>query len=182
MTTQERVLVVLTGPVGSGKSSTASAVATQLRALGLPTANIDLDLVYCMARQRDGFGEEDVWKVARRGAAALADVFFRSDVRAVVVEGGFFTQVERNDLIDALSTDVRVVAVTLQVSFDCALRRVQADSDPGRVASRNPVILRWLHDQYVAAIPYLSQCSTVVDANEVLIQDVVDRITELVIE
>jgi shikimate kinase len=178
----EHILVVLTGPVGAGKSTTAAALAAHLRGLGLRTAHIDLDLIYCMARQRDGFGDEDIWKLARCGAAALADAFFRADARAVVVEGGFFTLGERDELVDCLSTDARVVAVTLQASFDCVARRVQADPDPGRVASRNPAILRKLHSEYVSARPYLTKNSAVVDTDDLSIGDVVDQIARFVVD
>lgn len=177
----EHLLVVLTGPVGGGKTTTALALATRFRALGLPAATIDLDELYLMARQRDGFDDELVWGVARRGAAALADVFFSTGVSAVVVEGGFFTHDERSGLVDCLATRARLVAVTLQVSFDQALERVQADPDPGRVVSRDPAVLRWLHNQYVEALPYLTATSLMVDAGSVPADEVADRIAESVL-
>ena len=121
----EPLLVVLTGPVGGGKSTVALALATRLRASGHPTAVIDLDLVYCMARQRDGFADEDTWRTARRGAAVLADAFFDSGAGVVVVEGGFFTREECEGLADHLTSNARMSVVTLNVSFDQALHRAQ---------------------------------------------------------
>ena len=172
-------LVLLAGPVGAGKSSTATALAVHLRAGGRPAATIDLDVVYGMARQRDGFGDEQTWTLARRSAAALAEQFFDGGIAVTVIEGGFYTSAERNDVLDVLRPEIRVIPVTLNVSFDGVQRRVQADPDPGRVASRIPAVLRWLHDQYENALPYLRANSTVMDADGVTLTEVVERLAAL---
>lgn len=49
-----RLLIVVTGPVGGGKSTVAAAHR--------PTAVIDLDLVYLMARQGEDYGEAATWQ------------------------------------------------------------------------------------------------------------------------
>ena len=82
---------------------------------------------------------------------------------------------------DHVATDVRVDVITLLVSFDRTLERVVADVDPGRVASRNPEILKWLHNQFVAALPYLKANSTVVEADLESIDGVAVQIAELVL-
>lgn len=172
-------LVLLAGPVGAGKSSTAVVLAAHLRAGGRPAAVIDLDVVYGMARQREGFDDEQIWTLARRSAAALAEQFFDGGIAVTVIEGGFYTPTERNDVLDALRAEVRVIPVTLHVSFNGVLRRVQADPDPGRVASRNPTVLRWLHDQYERALPYLRANSAVVDADTASMAEVVAHLAPL---
>ena len=100
----EPLLVIITGPVGGGKSTVALALADHFRATGQMTAVIDLDRVYIMARQIDGYGEASIWAVARRGAAALADSFYADGIQVVIVEGEFFTRDELETLYDALST------------------------------------------------------------------------------
>jgi shikimate kinase len=175
------MLIVLTGPVGGGKSTTALGVAERLRSLGLGAASIDLDHLYCMGRQRAGFGDEEIWKVARRGAAALSDVFFSSVADVVIVEGGFYNAAEIEGLVDHVATEVQVDVITLRVSFERTLERVLADPDPGRVASRNPEVLRWLHDQFVAALEYLGANSTLVEADLESADGVVVRIVERVL-
>ncbi len=174
----DQALIILTGPVGGGKSTTTFAIAERLRSHGVGTASIDLDQIYCMARQRDGFSDEEVWNVARRGAAALSDVFFSTVADVVIVEGGFYSADEIGALANYIAADVRLTVFTLRVSFDCALERVAADPDPARVASRNPEILRWLHDQFVAALPYLNMHSTVVEANLESIDSVAAQIAD----
>ena len=91
-TLAERTLVVVTGPVGGGKSTVALVLAQQFREMGRPSAVIDLDLVYCMVRQVEGFGEQNVWMTARRGASTLVDAFFSEGMEVVIVEGEFFTR------------------------------------------------------------------------------------------
>jgi hypothetical protein len=92
-----------------------------------------------------------------------------------------FTDEERSDLVGRLETDARVVAVTLQVSFERALERVRADADPGRVASRNPAILRWLHGQFDAALPFLAANSTLLEADGETAGNLAGRISGLVL-
>jgi thymidylate kinase len=179
-TRHNQALIVLTGPVGAGKSTTALAIAERLRSQGVGTASIDLDQIYCMARQRTGFDDEEVWKVARHGAAALSDVFFSTVADVVIVEGGFYNADEISALADHVATNVRLDVFTLRVSFERALERVAADPDPGRVASRNPEVLKWLHDQFVTALPYLNLHSTVIEADLESIDDVAAQIAELI--
>ncbi len=166
MQLSERLLVVLTGPVGGGKSTVALALATQLRAYGHPTAVIDLDLVYRMARQRDGFADEKTWRAARRGAAVLTDAFFECGARVVVVEGGFFTQEEFDGLRDHVASSARLRFVTLKVSFEQALHRAKSDPNTSRVVSRDAEVLRLLHEQFAEALPFLRASSLVVDADQ----------------
>jgi hypothetical protein len=82
-----------------------------------------------MARQHAGFSDEEVWNVARRGAAALSDVFFSTVADVVIVEGGFYSADEIGALVDQVAADVRLDIFALRVSFDRALERVAADPE-----------------------------------------------------
>jgi len=159
----QRDLVVITGPVGGGKSTVALALAEHLRRTGRTAAVIDLDLVYCMARQGDDYGEDYTWATARRGAAALADAFFADGLDAVVIEGEFFTPDEFATLREALATPAGWTFVTLEASYEQALVRVAGD--PTRGMSRDADFLRRLHEQFQRALPYLRASSLVVDAD-----------------
>ena len=159
-----RLLVVLTGAVGAGKSTTALALAIHLRDLGRTAAVVDLDEVYCMVRQHEGFDEPAGWDAARRAAAALANSFFASGLEVVVVEGEFFTPDAWRQLRDSLGSKVEEEDFTLLVSYEEALRRAQRDS--WRTASRDPEFLKWLHDNFVKALPYLESASVLVRADD----------------
>jgi shikimate kinase len=173
-------LLVLTGPVGVGKSTTASAAARQLRGFGLAVACIDLDQIYCMIRQREGFDDQDTWRMARQSAAALADHFFNRVASIVIVEGGFLTQEEQDELIEALPSKPHTEFVTLHASFDTVHARVIADSDPGRVASKVPAILKELYVEYEAALPFLRETTKCIQVDNCSVEQVATHISVLV--
>jgi shikimate kinase len=176
---KEPLLLLLTGPVGGGKSTTALALAHHLRKSGRSVAVIDLDQVYCMVRQLDGFNELTGWDAARRGAAALADSFFASGLDVVVVEGEFFTPDEYRQLRDHLDSKPADICFTLMVSYEQVLHRVQGD--PTRGASRDPEFLKRLHDNFVSATPYLETVSVLVQADHPSSEDVAALIADAVL-
>lgn len=166
----------MTGPVGGGKSTVARHVADRFRELGRAAAVIDLDLVYCMARQTEGFSEQGVWATARRGAAALADSFFTEDIDVVVVEGEFFSQEEPDALLGSLVTPAASYFVALVVSYEKALERVSGD--PTRGMSRDPDFLKRLRAQFTQALPFLRIASLLVEADEAGPRDLAGLILE----
>jgi chloramphenicol 3-O-phosphotransferase len=139
------MLVVVSGPIASGKSSLARAVACEFGERGLKAAAVDLDLIYEMLDPAHA-AKTDLarWAQARRISARLATALLAEDV-AVVVEGEFLTPAERTDFIDALSPGVEARFVTLSTPFDVALER--ATTDETRGLSRDPAFLR---DHYAA--------------------------------
>lgn len=158
-------LVVLTGPVGVGKSTTAGAAARILRESGLTVACIDLDQIYCMIRQRPSFDDQGTWLLARQSTAALAEHFFGCVASVVIVEGGFLTKSEQCELLEALQSKPRTEVITLHASFETVYARVMADTDPGRVASKVPTILRQLYVEYEDALPFLRENTKCIDVN-----------------
>ena len=130
--------------------------------------------------QDETFARDDAWRTARHGAAALTDLFFSSGCDVVVVEGGFYTAGERDDVARALASNPRVIAVTLMVSYEDALRRAQSDPSPDRVASKNPATLRWLHAQFTDALPFLEANTRVLDAGDASIDELATQIVTLI--
>jgi hypothetical protein len=145
-------LLLLTGPVGGGKSTVALALAERLRMDDRRVAVIDLDLLYEMARQTPDYGDEAIWRVARRAAAALAESFWADGLDTVIVEGEFFCQAELDALTERLTTPAARHFFTLDVTYPQALAHVAGD--PTRGASRDPVFLHWLHAQFTLALPW----------------------------
>jgi shikimate kinase len=176
----KQMLVVITGPVGGGKSTVALALADRFRESGRTAAVIDLDLVYCMARQVEGFAEPNAWTTARRGAAALADAFFAEGMEVVIVEGEFFNQGELDALRNNLATAVECRFVTLVVSFEQSLARVSGDSSRG--ASRDPQFLKRLHSQFVEALPFLRASSLLVEADRQTPREIAQLIRDTVLQ
>jgi shikimate kinase len=172
------LLIILTGPVGAGKSTTSLALAQALRNANTSVAVIDLDQLYGFVRQHDGYGDLTAWAWARRGAAALAHALFEADMTVVIVEGEFFTAEQLHSLLVPIPSDVARHFFTLQLSYEHALERVQ--HDPSRGASKNPVFLRSLHDDFAQALPFLESASHVIDTDTLTLDEIVARIAAVV--
>ena len=140
-----RRLVVIAGPIGSGKSTTADLLTRKLALVGLTTATVDLDDVAFMQRG----GVTDVDEFWRRGAvatAAIVRVWFHEGAEVVVAHGPFFESDGYSALLGLQERNVEVLHVLLRVSYGTALRRVSGDS--GRAASRDPEFLRQTHERF----------------------------------
>lgn len=135
------MLIVINGPIASGKSTLARAVAREMQAHGAKTAWVDVDLLYDMLDAAVGVpkGDERSWHLAREAAAAITDTFLDGGVDAVLVEGRFFAE-ERAEYLKGVHSYVVPRFITLRISYDEALRRAQTDSTRG--ASRDPAFLR----------------------------------------
>jgi adenylylsulfate kinase-like enzyme len=164
MTGQDGVmLLVVTGPIASGKSSLARAVACELGKRGQKAAAIDLDLIYEMLDPARA-PKTDVarWAQARRMSAGLAAALLAEDV-AVVVDGEFLTPAERTDFVDALPPGVEARFVMLSVSFEVALER--ATNDETRGLSRDPAFLRHYYVANAHALRDVPRADLVVDTD-----------------
>jgi hypothetical protein len=167
-------LVVITGPVGAGKSTTGLALAQSLRRPDLAVAVIDLDQMYGFVRQQDGYGEPTAWVRARQGAAALANCLFTTGIAVVIVEGKFFTAEELGSLTAPIQSAVACSFFTLQLTYERSLERVQGD--PLRGESKNPSFLKWLHTQFVQALPFLREHSVVITTDALTVEQVVAQL------
>ena len=137
------LVVVIGGPIASGKSSLARATAARLEELdGAGVGVIDLDLIYEMLDPRGGAGraknDEHLWSQARRVAGRLSAVLL-AEGRHVVVEGNFAEDQSLAEFERVLPGAVRLRLVMLDVDFEIALLRAQADASRG--LSKDPAFL-----------------------------------------
>jgi energy-coupling factor transporter ATP-binding protein EcfA2 len=132
-------VLVITGPIASGKSTLARAAGRAVEARKSTVAVIDLDLVYEMLDVHGRHkGDGTRWEAARRGAAGLADRFLAAGIDVVVVEGEF-DETTRAAFAAELGGAAIPRFITLTVSYDEAYRRARADSTRG--ISRDPAFL-----------------------------------------
>jgi shikimate kinase len=160
-----KLLVMITGPVGAGKSTISQALALELQRAHISTAVIDLDEVFCMARQQPNFADRATWTIARRAAATLAETFYASGLRAVIVEGGFLSALEHSELRGHITSTVDEFYFTLLTSATTALQRAQNDPNPDRVVSRLPDVQASLYAEFVEALPFLREASVMIEAD-----------------
>lgn len=125
------LVVVMTGPIASGKSTLGRAVAVELADRGSESAVVELDLVYEMLDPGRGSKTEAArWREARRLAGKIA-AGLCGRRSSVVVEGEFATDEQRADFCDELPHEWHARFVTLTVDFDVAWRRTLADPTRG---------------------------------------------------
>jgi shikimate kinase len=177
-----KTLVIITGPVGAGKSTTSQAIARALQSKNVSTAVIDLDEVYCMARQQADFNDREMWATARRAAAALTESFFASGMSTVIVEGGFLSAIEYAELQQYLTSEVNEFFFTVLASASTALHRAQTDPNPGRVVSRLADVQANLYAEFTEALPFLRETSVIIEADsrspELLAEIMTERILQ----
>jgi predicted kinase len=164
------MVIVICGPIASGKSTVARELAQLFERQGLRAAAIDLDLVYEML-QTDGSAKTSpaAWRRARRAAAGLTDVLLREGVGVVIAEGDFLTSDERAEYVDALASVDEPLFVTLKMSVDTALERVHGDASRG--LSRDPDFLRRHYEQLDGAMRARPETDLVIDASSIRIED-----------
>jgi adenylylsulfate kinase-like enzyme len=133
------VVIVITGPIASGKSTIARELARELEHIDVRAAVIDLDLVYDQLTANGSTSEDSTWTLARRETAIVANAFREEGVAVVIAEGSFNGPSDRAAFAQHLRPNSDLVFVTLQVSFEEALRRAQGD--PARGLSRDPQFL-----------------------------------------
>jgi shikimate kinase len=148
------VIIVITGPIASGKSTVAIELARVLESSDVRAAVLDLDLVYDRLTTNGSPSGDSTWTLARRDTASAANTFLEQGAAVVIAEGSFNLPSDRATFTQHLRPSAGLAFVTLQVSFQEALRRAQADPTRGR--SQDPEFLgshfETRHDA-LAAVP-----------------------------
>jgi adenylylsulfate kinase-like enzyme len=130
------LVIVIGGPIASGKSTLARNVARAFERRAFAVATIDLDLIYEMLEHtRAPKSNAAIWTRARRAAGALTDALLADGIDVVLAEGDFLDDLARQEFVSALRDEAAVRFVTLSVDLETALLRV--DQDPTRGLSRD---------------------------------------------
>jgi predicted kinase len=136
----QRTVIVITGPIASGKSTVARILARELVGRDVRSAVIDLDIIDDMLSADGPTSDPATWTFARHAAASLANTFLSDGVAVVIADGSFNQASDRAAFEQHLDVGISPLYVTLTVSFEEALRRAQRD--PTRGVSRDPEFLR----------------------------------------
>jgi shikimate kinase len=133
------LVVVISGPIASGKSTLSRALAAELDGKGVAAAVIDLDLVYEMLDPRRRVKDDaGLWADARRVAGRLTTALLAEN-RCVIAEGDFATDQALNEFVAELPASADLRLVLLDVDLDTALKR--ASADPTRGLSKDQAFL-----------------------------------------
>jgi len=172
------VVIVIIGPIASGKSTVANELARELRRDDVRVEVIDLDLVHDRLDADGSVSDDGTWTLARRGTASMANSLLERGAAVVVADGSFNFPGDRAAFVEQLRPGSGVLFVTLQVSFEEALRR--AEGDPGRGMSRDPGFLGSHfaeREHLLAAVPATDM---VIDTERTTPHDAARRITRRV--
>lgn len=151
-------VVLITGPIGAGKSTVADLVARRFDQAGWPAASVDLDDVVFMQRSAHGDVE---WERGRVAHSALTAAWLSAGVRVVVAHGPICTPEERRLFLSSLPADIGFKVALLRVPLDVSISRVLADdSRRPEAGSRVVSFLRKAHAQWQTVIEELAGIAT----------------------
>lgn len=175
-------LIVISGPIGAGKSSIGKGLADRCTRSGSRAGVVDLDLVWKMISAWPPSREDwkETLRIARRAAATLANTFVEERFKAVVIEGDFWNDFSQSDFLALLAGDVAAHFVTLTVSYEHALRRVQGELSRG--ISRDRAFLKRNNDAFHEAMENATAGHLVLDTDNRDIEDLVDELWNALIE
>jgi energy-coupling factor transporter ATP-binding protein EcfA2 len=148
-------LVLIIGPIASGKSTLAATLADKLRSSGEPVAVVGLDTVAEMALPTLAD-----WTWAHEVHGQLVGAWLEKPIATVIAEGPG-TPEEIDLIMRHVGSDVRVMKVLITTGYETALARAAAD--PSRGLSKDPEFLRRMHRRFEETrpdIPYDVQFNT----------------------
>ena len=167
-------LVVITGPIASGKSVVSIALADRLNAAGLSVAVADLDdTVTTMDASSEEF--ELTWDRAREVHSYLVGQWLSSGVDAVIAHGPFYSVSETSALLRQVPAGIAVRRVMLLATYEVALKRVTGDSSRG--LSKDSTFLRSTYERFLQLLPDIEICEWTFNSTT-SVGDIVTTITE----
>lgn len=137
---ERRRLVLIIGPIASGKSTLAGEVADQLRAAGEAVAVVGLDTIAEMA-----LPTLPDWAWAHDIHGQVVAAWLATPIPTVIAEGPA-SQTEVEELLRHVPEDVAARRVLLVSSYGVALER--ATADPTRGISKDPEFLAGVYRQF----------------------------------
>lgn len=140
-------LVLIIGPIASGKSTLAAVVARQLREAGEAVAVVGLDTIAEMA-----LPSLANWDWAKDIHARTVEAWLRTPVRTVIAEGPS-DPAEVDRVLRRVPPGTTVTRVLLVTQYETALARAVAE--PSRGISKDPDFLRGTYTHFEAGLPDL---------------------------
>ena len=167
-------LIVIVGPIASGKSTIAEALGERFRAAGRRVAVLDLDEVVDTIGGFMGLGEAN-FRQSQVVFGQLIGAWLAQDFD-VIAHGPFFDRHEDDALLHAVPDGVVPRRVLLRATYEVALERVRAD--PDRVLSRYPEVLKVTYDRVDELLPTMPPSDWTFDTARTSAQAAVEELAQ----
>lgn len=164
-----RRLVLIIGPIASGKSTLADTLAGKLRGSGEAVAVVGLDTVAEMA-----LPTLTDWNLAHEVHGQLVGAWLEKPIPTVIAEGPA-TPEEIEQIMRHVGPDVSVRRVLITTRYETALAR--AIQDPTRGLSKDPDFLRRMYRRFERTRPEIAY-DVQFDTEELSSDDIAERVIE----
>jgi thymidylate kinase len=166
------LLVVIVGPIASGKSTVAASLGASLRRNGRHVAVLDLDDVVDSV---GGFADltPEHFHRAQVVFGQLVRCWLDQDVD-VVAHGPFVSSDEDAVLVQALPPGIRPRRVLLTTTRRVAFERVAAD--PERQLSKFPDVLDAMYERFEELLPSMAPAEWTFDTTAVDAERIVEQL------
>jgi|SRR3954447_12740328 shikimate kinase len=172
-------LVVVIGPIASGKSTVSGHLTGRLLAAGLTVVCSDVDDVAAMIHAPGGRTTEH-WEQAHRVHGALVRGWLDSPADLVIAQGPIYTRSETDSLMGGVPSRTRVLRVLLLASMQSALQRVAGNPDRG--LSKEPNFLRAAYERFRSVGSAIDSCDLTFDTNRDSAELIASRIADELLE
>jgi hypothetical protein len=172
-------LVVVIGPIASGKSTVCAHLTDRLLAAGRTVVSSDLDDVAAMIHVPGGRTAEH-WEQAHRVHGSLIRGWLTTSADLVIAHGPIYTGSETDALMGDVLPRTGVLRVLLLASLQSARQRVAGN--PDRELSKDPSFLRAAYERFWSIFPDIDSCDLTFDTDrtsaELIASRIVDRLLE----
>jgi shikimate kinase len=172
-------LVVVTGPIASGKSVVSCALADRLNTEGLSVAIADLDDSVAKIDASLRLSEL-IWEQARVQHREFVGQLLSSGVDVVIAHGPFYCANETTALMRKVPAGTVVRRAMLLATYEVALERVAGDSKRG--LSKDPIFLQSAYQRFLGLLPDIELCDWTVDTTMNSVGEIVGTISEALVQ
>jgi shikimate kinase len=171
-------LVIIVGPIASGKSTVATELGARLRDAGRAVAVLDLDDFVDTIGGFADLGPER-FRQAQVVFGRLVGAWLREGFD-VIAHGPFFHTDEQAALLHAVPEGIEPRRLQLLATYEVALERVAAD--PNRKFSKHPEILRRAYDRVESLIPTMPASDWTFDSAAISCHEIVDALAAAILD
>lgn len=170
-------LIVIVGPIASGKSTVADALGNRLRDAGREVAVLDLDDVVETIGGYAGLSP-DRFQQSQEVYGGLVGAWLALGFD-VIAHGPFLERHEDEAVLRSVPEGTTPRRVLLVASYEVALARAAAD--PDRKLSKQPDVLRRTYDRAESLLPAMPPSEWTFDTTAVSWQDVVEELSSAIL-